>query len=277
MRVSIVTVSFNQRRWLRGAIESVLAQDYPDIEFIVVDPGSSDGSRELIESYGQRVTRRIFEPDDGPAHGLNHGLAVATGEVFAYVNADDALLPGAVAAAVAALTRDQRCAAVVGHGWIVDGDGRPVRHMISAPTSPWLYVYGVGVVAQQSTFIRMDWVRTVGGFNLGNKVCWDAELLLEIMLAGGEVRILDEFWSIFRIYPGSITGSQKLAALSESLHAGYFRKVIGRDRRGLDALISNVLRLVRWIRQPRWAIARISDKWRGPPCVSLPAYVVPDV
>jgi len=101
-RVSIVTISFNQAQYLERAIRSVLEQDYPEIEYIVVDPGSTDGSRDVIEHYRSRISKVIFEPDTGPANGLNKGFAAASGEIFGCMNADDAYLPGAVTKAVAA-------------------------------------------------------------------------------------------------------------------------------------------------------------------------------
>ena len=94
MRISIVTLSYNQRTFLREAIDSVLQQDHPDLEYIVVDPGSTDGSREFIRSYGEQVAQVVFEPDQGAADGLNKGFSRATGEVFGFLNADDYLLPG---------------------------------------------------------------------------------------------------------------------------------------------------------------------------------------
>ncbi len=74
MKFSVVTLAFKQRDFLRQAIDSVLTQDYPDIEYIVVEPGSNDGSRELIEEYGDRIAHKIFEPDRGAADGLNKGI-----------------------------------------------------------------------------------------------------------------------------------------------------------------------------------------------------------
>ena len=74
MKFSVVTVSFNQRQYLEEALTSVLEQDYPAIEYIVVDPGSTDGSRELIESFRSRLARMVFEPDQGAADGLNKGF-----------------------------------------------------------------------------------------------------------------------------------------------------------------------------------------------------------
>ena len=96
MKFSVVTISFNQRQYLMEALTSVLAQDYPAIEYIVVDPGSTDGSRELIESFRSRLDRVIFEPDQGAAEGLNKGFQQASGDIFGFLNSDDVLLPGAM-------------------------------------------------------------------------------------------------------------------------------------------------------------------------------------
>jgi glycosyltransferase involved in cell wall biosynthesis len=95
MRISIVTISFNQGKFLRQCIDSILTQTDCDVEYIVVDPGSTDGSRALIESYGDRIIK-VFEPDEGPADGLNQGFKCATGEIYGFVNADDYLLPGSL-------------------------------------------------------------------------------------------------------------------------------------------------------------------------------------
>jgi glycosyltransferase involved in cell wall biosynthesis len=118
MRVSIVTISFNQGRFLPRAMTSVLSQDHPDVEYIVVDPGSSDSSRELIRSQASRIAHVVLEPDSGPPDGLNHGFAHATGNVLGYVNADDALLPGAVREAVAYLSANPDVDVVYGDGYL---------------------------------------------------------------------------------------------------------------------------------------------------------------
>ncbi len=78
MKVSVVTISYNQAEFLEQCIRSVIEQDYDDIEYIVVDPGSTDGSRDIIEKYHDYIDHIIFEPDCGPADGLNKGFAHAT-------------------------------------------------------------------------------------------------------------------------------------------------------------------------------------------------------
>lgn len=91
MKVSIITTCFNRKGTIRAAIESVLGQTYEDIEYIIVDGGSTDGSREIIEEYRDRVAKIIFEPDRGMYEGLNKGVRAATGDVVAVCHSDDRL------------------------------------------------------------------------------------------------------------------------------------------------------------------------------------------
>src|SRR5262249_2827447 len=95
--VSIVTISFNQGRYLEECLRSVVAHTSRGAESIFVDPGPTAGSRALMRRYGPRISRVILEPDQGPADGLNKGFAAATGTIFGYINADDRLAPGALA------------------------------------------------------------------------------------------------------------------------------------------------------------------------------------
>ncbi len=95
-RIAVVTPSYNQVRYLRATIDSVLAQNYPNVAYVVEDGGSTDGTRQLLESYGDRVAWRS-ERDAGQASAINRGFARVDGEIMAYLNSDDILLPGALA------------------------------------------------------------------------------------------------------------------------------------------------------------------------------------
>ena len=128
MRISIVTLSFNQRAYLLEAMDSVLSQGYSDLEYIIVDPGSTDGSRELIESYSDRLAQIIFEPDRGAADGLNKGFSRATGEVFGFLNADDVLFPGSLQLVADFFEKHPECDLALGDGYKIDGAGRRGRH-----------------------------------------------------------------------------------------------------------------------------------------------------
>ena len=159
-KVSIVTISYNQCRFLERTIQSVLAQDYPQIEYIVVDPGSTDGSRELIESYRDRITRVIFEPDRGAADGLNKGFAAATGEILGFLNSDDVLYPNAVRRAVSFLEEHPDIVVVSGNAKVIDPEDRVLRLAYSDKFVLKRAAYGAVVLIQPST--RSSGVRPSG-------------------------------------------------------------------------------------------------------------------
>ena len=209
-KISIVTISFNQVGYLERTIQSVLDQDYPDIEYIVVDPGSTDGSRELIKGYESRISRIIFEKDTGPADGLNKGFAAATGEIFGFLNSDDILYPGAVSGAVRYFSRNPETDVVSGNGKVIGPDERVYRLVYSDRLTPRKYMHGGAVLIQPSTFFRRSAFERAGRFNTENKAIWDGELFFDMARAGCIFGRANEVWSGYRLHPESITVSKKL-------------------------------------------------------------------
>lgn len=264
-RISIVTLAFNMEPFIRQTVESVLGQGYPDLEYIVVEPGSRDGTRALLEPWRDRFARFLTEPDRGPADGLNNGFREATGEVFGYLNGDDLFLPGALQR-VGAFFRDHPGVDVVtGHGLLIDGDGVPLRRLYSYPFSPLRDAYGVGFVVQQSTFFRADAFRATGGFNIANRTCWDGELLLELGLRGCRIAVCDEFWSQFRIYAQSISGSGRTQHLYHQDRDRLFRRARGRAPTALDRLATRGWQATERLRRPLRTLAKLHDRLWGPP------------
>jgi glycosyltransferase involved in cell wall biosynthesis len=260
-RVSIVTISFNQAEFIERTILSVLTQDYPDIEYIVVDPGSTDGSRDIIERYRSRISKIILRPDRGAADGLNNGFAEATGEIFGFLNSDDLLRPGAVTSAVEFLAQHQDVDVVSGHSNLIDPRDRFLRRLYSDQMAVNRCIYGGAIIIQPSTFFRKSIFDRVGGLNVENKVLWDGELFLEMARAGGKFAVADQFWSAFRIHSQSISGSRANARRIQETQQAMFYRAKGRQPHGYDKLLGFGFRILRHIRNPFDTWERIR---RGP-------------
>jgi len=261
MKFSIVTISYNQAQFLEQAIRSVIEQDYPDVEYIVVDPGSTDGSREIIERYRDRIDKIIFETDKGPADGLNKGFAQATGNIFGFLNSDDYLLPGALATVASEFSRKPWKDVLSGHALIVDAEGHEINRFYSRRFSLTRYLYGAATLAQQSTFFRNTAFNKAGQFNIDNKIAWDGELWVDLAISGAEFGQIPKFLSAFRIYGDSITGSGRYTDALERHKEKIFLKAKGRNWHAFDNLIHLFYKAIEYGTDPRLAMTRIL---RGP-------------
>lgn len=208
LKISIVTISYNQIYYLKDCIESVIFQDYENIEYIIVDPGSTDRSRELIESYSNKISKIIFEPDVGAADGLNKGFKYATGDIYYFLNSDDMLLPGALKKVAQFFQLNSDIDVLVAHGYRLENNKR-----ISIKSDHWnlcYFAYGANCIFQQATFFRASSYINVKGFNTKNVTSWDGELWLDMALSGAKFGLINEHFGVFRIHPDSISGSNRL-------------------------------------------------------------------
>ena len=243
MKISIVTISFNQKPYLKTCIDSILSQTDCSVEYIVVDPGSTDGSRELIESYGDAIIK-VFEPDDGPADGLNKGFARATGDIYGFINSDDYLLPGALQTVSQFFQSHPKDSFVTGHGFTETESGQriPIYPSVLSKKS---MLYRSAVVFQQGTFFPAQLFGLVGGFNKFNQTCWDFELYLELLNHGAGHHVIKDNMAIFRLYQESISGSGRLKNIYLDELDALFTKNTGRTRNLWDAVVTTYLRIER--------------------------------
>ena len=237
MKISIVTLSFNQRAYLKDAIDSVLSQGYPDLEYIIVDPGSTDGSRELIQNYGSRIAHTIFEPDRGAADGLNKGFARATGEVFGFLNADDVLFPGSLDHVARFFKAHPDCDMAMGNGYKIDGRGQRTRHFVARDFSVRRFFYGGTQWLQQATFFRSGIFRRSPGFNLENTTCWDGELFVQIADLGATIGYINADLGGFRIHEASISGSGRMNEQYQRDCRRIFRQLRGHEWKASDEFV----------------------------------------
>jgi len=212
--VSIVTPSLNQAPFLEQAMRSVLEQDYPNLEYIVIDGGSTDGSLEVIDRYRDRLAFFRSETDRGQADAVNKGLAQATGEIVAWLNSDDVYLPGAVGQAVEALRSHPEAGAVYADGVMVDRDLTVLdRHFYHPVTVLDLLCFEV--ILQPSVFVRRAALETVGYLDPGYQLILDHELWVRIA-ARHPLHHVCSFWSLERTHAGAKTIAQAGAFVEEA-------------------------------------------------------------
>jgi len=177
--VSIVTPSYNQARFLEATLRSVLEQDYPNLEYLVVDGASSDGSVEIIRRYADRLTWWISEKDSGQSEAVNKGMRRARGEIVAWLNSDDVYLPGAVSAAVAAFRSHPDAAVVYGDAQAIDADGRTFNLMRARQYS-LVDLLAFSVICQPAAFMRRSIFELVNLLNPTYHLLMDSLLWMEM-------------------------------------------------------------------------------------------------
>lgn len=258
MKFSIVTISHNQAPFLERALRSVIEQDYQNKEYIVVDPGSTDGSREIIERYRDRIDQILLQPDQGPADGLNKGFALATGEVYGFLNSDDVLYPGTLRKVAECFQQNPGVDVVSGDALVIDVNDQPIRRFYSDQFSLLRYAYNANTLVQQSTFFRKEKFWSAGGFNPDNRCAWDGEIFVAMGLAGARfATVHDGAWSGFRLHPQSITSSARLTECFQRHFQDSFEKIMGREFGVLDYPALWVMRLAKHILNPLGAVERL--------------------
>jgi len=151
--VSIITPSYNQMRFLEATLRSVLEQDYPNIEYLVVDGASTDGSVEIIRRYADRLAWWVSEKDSGQSEAVNKGLQRARGEIIGWLNSDDVYLPGTVSAAVAAFQSHPEAGLVYGDALAIDAEGKPFN-LMRARQYTLADLLAFNIICQPAAFMR---------------------------------------------------------------------------------------------------------------------------
>lgn len=290
--VTVVTPSFNQGRFIAATIESVLSQDYPRIEYIVVDGASTDETAAVVGRYAGRLTF-VSEPDRGQSEAINKGFRRARGEFVAWINSDDLLLPGAIAAAVEALRAHPEAGAVYGEGFQIDENGAVISRF--APTQAfnlWRLLNLSDYILQQSVVFRRSVFDDVGWLDEELHYGMDWEILMRIALRHPLVYVPHEMGAIreyaaAKSFSGGAKRARELTAILRR-HTGkrfppgmfvyglptYERIVNERLERTLHGPLSplraRLQRRVTWLthrivgRVVRGAQGWYADDWAGP-------------
>ncbi len=225
--VTIVTPSYNQGRFIEETIESVLSQDYPYVEYIVMDGGSSDDTLQILKKYEGRLIWQSG-PDKGQADAINKGFQRAQGEIWAYLNSDDLYLPGAIREAVAYLEAHADVAMVYGEGYHVEIDGEILERYYTEPFD-FQRLAEICFICQPATFFRAEAVRQVGFLNSSLDYCMDYDLWIRLAKSF-RIGYYNQYWAKSRLHEDTKTMGSALAVHREILHCvkGHYGKVPAR-------------------------------------------------
>jgi glycosyltransferase involved in cell wall biosynthesis len=197
--VSIVTPSFNQVQFLESTIRSVLEQDYPNIEYILVDGGSTDGSVDIIHRYAGRFAWWVSEKDLGQTDAINKGFAHAKGDILAWLNSDDTYEHQAVSEAVAFLGTQPEVGLVYGDAAFIDEAGHVIGRFPAAQTSYDRLRRGYVHIPQQASFWRADLWKKVGPLDPSFFFAMDYDLWVRLA-ALAPLHYLPRLWANFRLH-----------------------------------------------------------------------------
>jgi FkbM family methyltransferase len=214
--ISLVTPSYNQGRFVERTLRSVLEQEYPALEYVVQDAGSDDGTVAILDAYRDRLTTCVIEPDDGQADAINRGFARTSGDIMAWINSDDMLLPGALAAVSRHFARHPETDVVYGHRIIIDEHDRQVGCWIMPPHQDWA-LERAGLVPQETMFWRRG-IWDAAGARLDDRYQYalDWELQLRFIDAGARIVRLPLPLGAFRVHDAQKTTFQLEVGLGES-------------------------------------------------------------
>ncbi len=247
--VSIVTPSFNQAQYLEQTLRSVLEQDYPRVEYIVIDGASTDGSVDLIKDYEDRLAYWVSEKDSGQAEAINKGLARATGEIVAWINSDDFYFPGAIASAVKAFETHSHTGLVYGDTVAVDEKGEFI-HFPKYAQWDLEDLLTFNIVGQPAVFMRRDVLLKTGFLDPSFHFLLDHQLWIRMASLAPMVYV-PERWAAGRFHE-----SAKNVAQAAKFGEEAFRIL---DWAKNDPLVSGALERVS--RQSRAAAYRINGRY----------------
>lgn len=221
MKFSVITPSYNQGVFLDTCIRSVLTQDYKNIEYVVMDGGSTDGSKDIISAYADRIAHIGTGPDEGQSDAINRGFSASTGEILCWVNSDDALLPGAISAVSEYLDMNPSCQWVAGHCQFTDVYGRKNWLCLTKPrpAEEYLRFWEGTFLPQPSVFFRRSLWNRCGPLKVKLNYSMDLDLWLRFF-DYAPLHYIDRVISINRSHEATKTrtgGEDAIKEISEVL------------------------------------------------------------
>jgi glycosyltransferase involved in cell wall biosynthesis len=235
LQISIVTPSFNQVQFVAHTLESVLSQQYPNLEYVVIDGGSSDGSQQVIARVEEHLTHWISEADKGQTEAINKGFRLTSGEIMGYLNSDDLLLPGALNTVADYFSRRPDIDVIYGHRILIDEHGMAIGRWILPPHTSLAYAWNDFVPQETMFWRRSVWDQAGGHLDESFRFAMDWELISRFSSVGARFYRLPCYLAAFRVHANQKTslqmatiGAEEMDRVVEKIHG---RKVSRLERR----------------------------------------------
>ncbi len=224
-KISIVTPSFNQSEFIERTLMSMLDQSYPNLEYYVQDGGSSDGTIEIIKRYADRLTGWDSRPDNGQSQAINLGFAKTSGEIMAWLNSDDILLPGALSCVAEYFRLHPEVDVIYGYRVLIDEDDQEIGRWI-LPAHDDEVLSWEDYIPQETIFWRRRiWDKAGGKIDESFRFAMDWDMLVRFRDAGARFARLPRFLGGFRVHPRqktsaeiSSTGFQEMDRIRQKIH-----------------------------------------------------------
>lgn len=226
--ITVVTPSYNQGRFIERTLQSVVDQRYPNVEHIVLDGGSTDGSVDVIRRFERSLSYWVSEPDGGQTNALINGFARSTGEIQCWLNSDDLFEPWTLHEVAAYFMENAKARVVYGDATWIDETDRPMRTKKEIPFSQFIWTYDHNFIPQPSTFWRRDLYDQVGGLNARYDLSMDADLWSRFASVT-RLHHIRRPWSRIRFHLDQKMQRLKAAAVAEDAEIRH-RHVAGESR-----------------------------------------------
>ncbi|QQE12451.1 glycosyltransferase [Planctomycetota bacterium] len=271
-RISVITPSYNQADFLERTIKSVLDQNYPNLQYGIVDGGSTDGSAAIIHKYQDKLDFSIIESDRGQVDAINKGLRIANGDILCYLNSDDTLLPGTLFAVANYFIENSDCEWLIGNCVEIDAEDKPLRRLKSTPVNSLSHAIIREhrlEVPQPAIFWRKELTDKYGLFNESYNFAFDYDLWCRFLSYGHKLQKIDVDLATYRLHNQSKTCSLQLGFLEnhqriEASHAKHlkfadrlkFARFYGYRRRQYELLQVNGRPWRQVLKHPWWIASK---------------------
>jgi glycosyltransferase involved in cell wall biosynthesis len=280
MRISIVIPSYNQGEFIERTIQSVLMQNDPDTEIIVMDGGSTDGTPDILNAYSSQLAVIVSEKDDGQSDALQKGYRRATGQYIGWQNSDDIYLPGSFRRFRHLVSIDQtagRSPADVyfGNQWVIDSYDNPLYGKIFGPFHLDYLLYAGWNITNQSSFFSKSAIDRVGGFNSSLQYAMDFDLYFRLANSGCRFKWDNRYWGGFRIHQLSKGSTLQTTRMDEystlrSMYIPGFKPQIPWKNQFQSRRLILKLRRILWLCFSGNILKMLADKMI--PCRTRPIY-----